>query len=88
MSCPAGRQDVARYEQLRARALDGDPGGWQLGLAVLEHRGVVAWTRAWQSTAPAPTRGAPPEPVAVSGELVGSCWRAWHWRAYQEGERP
>jgi hypothetical protein len=40
---------VARYEQLRARALAGDPGGWRCGLGVLQHRGVVAWLRAWQS---------------------------------------
>jgi hypothetical protein len=62
--------DVARYEQLRARVLDGDPAGWRLGLAVLEHRGVVAWTRAWSRTAPAPMRAAPAEPMAVSDELV------------------
>lgn len=63
---------MERYEQLRARALGGDPGGWRLGLAVLEHRGVVAWTRAWQATAPTPTRPAPVESVAVSDELVGA----------------
>jgi hypothetical protein len=63
---------VERYEQLRARALGGDAGGWRLGLAVLEHRGVVAWTRAWQATAPTPTRPAPVESVAVSDELVGA----------------
>jgi hypothetical protein len=64
--------DVARYEQLRARALGGDPIGWRLGLAVLERRGVVAWARAWQVAAPAPVRGAATEPVAVSDELVGA----------------
>jgi len=40
---------VARYEQLRARALAGDPGGSRCGLGVLQHRGVVAWLRAWQN---------------------------------------
>ncbi len=70
---PPGRtEDVVRYEQLRASALGGDPSGWRLGLAVLEHRGVVAWTRAWQSTAPEPARAAAPKPVAVSDELVGA----------------
>ena len=64
--------DVARYEQLRARALGGDPAGWRLGLAVLERRGVVAWARAWQTAAPAPVRAAAAEPVAVSDELVGA----------------
>jgi hypothetical protein len=64
--------DVARYEQLRARALGGDPAGWRLGLAVLERRGVVAWTRAWQATAPAPGRAAAAAPAAVSDELVGA----------------
>jgi len=56
---------------LRAQALDGEPGGWRLGLAVLEHRGVVAWTRAWRATAPATTCAAASDPVAVSDELVG-----------------
>ena len=63
---------MARYEQLRARALGGDPGGWRLGLAVLEGRGVAAWTRAWQAVAPAPARPAAAEPVAASDELVGA----------------
>ena len=63
---------MARYEQLRARALGGDPAGWRLGLAVLERRGVVAWARAWQAAAPAPARAPAVEPVAVSDELVGA----------------
>ena len=63
---------MARYEQLRAQALDGDPSGWRLGLAVLERRGVVAWTRAWRATAPSPPRATPIKPVAVSDELVGA----------------
>ena len=70
---PAGaRDDVARYEQLRARALEGDASGWRLGLAVLEHRGVVAWVRAWSSTLPVPACPAPSTPAAVSDELVGA----------------
>ena len=67
----AGTEDVARYEQLRSRALGGDPGGWRLGLAVLERRGVVAWARAWQATTPAPA-AATVDAVAVSDELVGA----------------
>ena len=70
---PGASDEIARYEQLRARALDGDPGGWRLGLAVLEHRGVVAWARAWQATtAPAPSRVPATRPVAVRDELVGA----------------
>src|SRR5207248_9364283 len=69
---PGAPQDVERYEQLRAQALGGDPSGWRLGLAVLERRGVVAWTRAWQAAVPAPARVAPLEQVAVSDELVGA----------------
>jgi hypothetical protein len=34
---------------LRARALAGDAGGWRCGLGVLQHRGVVAWLRAWHA---------------------------------------
>ena len=46
---------MARYEQLRDRALAGDPGGWRCGLAVLQHRGVVAWLHAWHQS-PSPRR--------------------------------
>jgi hypothetical protein len=45
---------VARYELLRGRALAGDPGGWRCGLAVLQHRGVVAWLHAWHPVAVIP----------------------------------
>jgi hypothetical protein len=70
---PQGRGDeLERYEQLRARALHGDASGWRLGLGVLEHRGVVAWTRAWRTTTPAPAPAPSGEPVAVSDELVGA----------------
>ena len=69
-----GGGDVERYEQLRACALAGEPDGWRLGLALLERRGVAAWTRAWQSAAPAPSSQparSPLEPPAGAGEIVG-----------------
>jgi hypothetical protein len=71
-----GRGDghVERYEQLRARALAGDGAGWQLGLALLQRRGVAAWTRAWPQQ-PAPVRQCRPPaavPAAAGGELVGA----------------
>jgi hypothetical protein len=50
----ASRGDVDRYEQLRSQALAGAPGCSRLGLALLQLRGVSAWTRAWQTTAPGP----------------------------------
>ena len=50
MTRPPARGDVERYEQLRGQALAGAPGGSRLGLALLQHRGVTAWTRAWHST--------------------------------------
>ena len=50
----AGGGDVERYEQLRSRALDGEPSGFRLGLALLERRGVAAWARAWQAHPAAP----------------------------------
>ena len=67
--------DVERYEQLRARALDGEPSGFRLGLALLERRGVVAWSRAWGRTAPARARAAPSRtlasgPFAADDDLV------------------
>jgi hypothetical protein len=63
--------DVERYEQLRRRVLDGEVQGWQLGLAVLQRRGVAAWLRAWQVTTPAPVaRPTAPQPMAAA-EVVG-----------------
>ena len=53
------RGDVDRYEQLRGQALAGGPGSARLGLALLQHRGVTAWTHAWQSAAPGPPVSAP-----------------------------
>ncbi|MGH2781824.1 MAG: hypothetical protein ACRDLA_10550 [Thermoleophilaceae bacterium] len=63
--------DVERYERLRACALSGEPDGHRFGLALLERRGLAAWARAWQETAPRPS---PPARAAVEpptgGELV------------------
>jgi hypothetical protein len=39
---------------------------------MLERRGVVAWTRAWSTTTPAPTAAPQTEPVTVIDELVGA----------------
>jgi hypothetical protein len=66
---------VERYEQLRRQALGGEPSGWRLGMALLERRGVVAWTRAWQATTshPASRPAAPVVAMANAGdELVGA----------------
>jgi hypothetical protein len=72
----AGAGEVERYEQLRSRALGGEPSGFGLGLAVLERRGVAAWARAWQGTTPAREPHRPAASVvelpAASGELVGA----------------
>jgi hypothetical protein len=72
----AGAEDVERYEQLRSRALDGEPSGFRLGLALLERRGVAAWARAWEGTGPACKPQRPAESLvelpAASGELVGA----------------
>jgi hypothetical protein len=38
----AAAGDVIRYEQLRQQVLDGEAGGWRLGLGVLQHRWVAA----------------------------------------------
>ncbi|HUA49659.1 MAG TPA: hypothetical protein VMA77_30785 [Solirubrobacteraceae bacterium] len=69
-------RDVERYEQLRVHALEGGPSGFSLGLALLERRGVAAWTRAWSSTAPGRspatvTAAAVLPPVSADDELVG-----------------
>jgi hypothetical protein len=63
---------VERYEQLRRHAIDGQPGGFRLGLALLQRHGVIAWSRAWESAIP--TRAGSVEaiePVAAGVELVG-----------------
>ena len=63
---------VERYEQLRRHAIDGQPGGFRLGLALLERHGVTAWSRAWDSTAAIQVAPGPaPEPTAAGVELVG-----------------
>ncbi|RDI73192.1 hypothetical protein Gocc_3081 [Gaiella occulta] len=69
-----GVGEVERYERLRRSALSGEPDGWRLGLALLERRGVAAWTRAWQETAPAPSparTGPAVEAPVGAGEIVG-----------------
>jgi hypothetical protein len=65
-----GRSDVARYELLRGRALAGDPGGWRSGLAVLQHRGVVAWLHAWHAVAATPA-SPPARDTAVTLPVSG-----------------
>ena len=66
------RCEVERYEQLRARALAGAPDGFRLGLALLERRGLVAWSRALTTTAsPAPPARPPVEAPVPASEIVG-----------------
>lgn len=68
--------EVERYEQLRAHALDGEPSGHRLGLALLERRGMATWSRAWGSTEPPRPAAAVPAPTALApaanDELVGA----------------
>jgi len=69
-----GGGDVERYERLRACVLGGEPDGHRLGLALLERRGLAAWTRAWPATAvvPSPPPARPAfGPVGDARELVG-----------------
>jgi hypothetical protein len=48
---PAAAEDkgrlVERYEELRRRALGGEPDGFRLGLAVLQRQGLAGWLRTW-----------------------------------------
>jgi hypothetical protein len=55
---------------LREEALTGAPGGSRLGLALLQHRGVTAWTRAWRFTAPGPPVCSPSAASVAEHELV------------------
>lgn len=69
--------DVDGYEQLRRQALAGDAGGWRLGLAVLQHRGMATWLRVRASTSTAGPPRPKPQPTdraVVAGaaeDLVG-----------------
>ncbi len=51
------------------RVLAQRPGGWQLGHAVLAHKGMVAWIGAWTTLAPAPAV------FETSVASRGSTWR-------------
>jgi hypothetical protein len=67
----AGRDAAERYEELRCRALAGEPDGFALGQAVLQRRGVLAWIRASAELAPARATPAVGVLPAACGELVG-----------------
>jgi hypothetical protein len=54
---------------LRCHALDGAPAG-RLGLALLQRRGVVAWTRAWPSQPAAPVAPRRALTVPPAGEEI------------------
>jgi hypothetical protein len=45
------------------------PGSSRLGLALLQHRGVRAWTRAWHTATPTPT----PTPINSAPVAVPVC---------------
>jgi hypothetical protein len=62
--------DVEDYERLRERALRGDAGGWRLGLAVVERRGVAAWLRVRAAAAVAAPAAAPAPAPARAGRPV------------------
>ncbi len=71
---------VQRYEQLRRQALDGQPGGARLGLAVLQREGVAAWMAAWSDLgAVVAPESPPPSPttadavVAVLASMALAC---------------
>jgi hypothetical protein len=56
---------------LRGQALAGAPGISRLGVALLQHRGVTAWTRAWHTTAPPAITSAPVAAPIDEPEIVG-----------------
>ena len=63
--------DIERYEQLRCYALGGGAQGQRSGLALLERRGLFAWSRAWQTTAPRASKRPVAQPPAAGEEIVG-----------------
>jgi hypothetical protein len=72
---PAAQEDkgrlVERYEELRRRALGGEPDGFRLGLAVLQRQGLAGWLRAWGGIGTPADRPMPTAPV-VSNTGVAS----------------
>jgi hypothetical protein len=54
-----GTGSDARYEHLRHAALHARAEAFPLGLAVLTHQGLTAWTRALAELTPAPPAPAP-----------------------------
>lgn len=67
---PGGGDGVERYEQLRRQALGGEAAGWRLGLALLQRRGMAAWAKASQATAPIASARAPTVAPVVEGDGV------------------
>ena len=65
-----GSDVVDGYEQLRVRALGGQPDGWRLGLGVLQQRGVAAWLRLRQATVPTTS---PPPPARAALPIGAGC---------------
>jgi hypothetical protein len=64
---------VERYEELRRGSLAGQGEGSRLGLTILLHQGVTAWSRAWEGLAkacPAASRGPATPPVTVAPSVV------------------
>ncbi len=70
---PAAEPDTGsgeRYEQLRRRVLDGEPGGARLGLAVLQRQGVAAWMAAWSDLPGVAPPESPPPSGATADAVV------------------
>jgi hypothetical protein len=75
----AGEVDlIARYEELRAAALEGRVASGH-GLALLKTRGMAAWMAAWRSLRPSPpatpaaTGAVPDGVVAVLASMAMAC---------------
>ncbi|MGZ6564928.1 MAG: hypothetical protein ACXVH1_36230 [Solirubrobacteraceae bacterium] len=56
---------------MREGALVGASGSSRLGLALLQHRGVRAWTRAWHTATPTPINSGPVAAPVCGQEIVG-----------------
>ena len=61
---------MERYEELRRRALGGEPDGFRLGLAVLQRQGLAGWLRAWGDLGTTAQRANPTPPVAAGTSVT------------------
>lgn len=74
MSAPGAGALRDRYEELRARVIEGRVAGVRLGLGVFLRAGMAGWMETWSSLAPSVPVPVEPvgdrQPARAQGEIV------------------